>query len=109
MIDGDDKDGGAADLFFHWCGDVHLARLHDGRQGCDILDAAGAALAKDGQHILHLLVLHATEDGCVADAQEAAAGAGNGGGKAAPSEAVQQIGAVFFVDYGDYDMFLSFI
>jgi len=107
VIYGDDEDGGAADLFFDGSGDVHFAGLHDGGQGSDVLDAAGAAFAEDGQDILHLFVLDAAEDGCVADAQEAAAGAGNGSGVAAPSEAIEQIRAVFFVDDGDYEFHVS--
>ena len=75
--------------------------FHDGGQGCYVLDAAGAAFAEDGEDVFDLLVLDAAEDGCVADAEEAAAGAGYGGGVAAASEAVEEVGAVFFVDNGD--------
>ena len=97
----DDEDGGSADLFFDGGGDVHFAGFHDGREGCYVLDAAGAAFTEDGEDVFDLLVLDAAEDGCVADAEEAAAGAGYGGGVAAASEAVEEVGAVFFVDDGD--------
>ena len=72
-----------------------------GGEGRDVLDAAGAAFAEDGEDVFDLLVLDAAEDGSVADAKEAAASAGNGGGVAAASEAVEKVGAVFFVDDGD--------
>ena len=101
VVDGDDEDDGTADLFFDGSGDVHLAGLHDGGEGRDVLDAAGAAFAEDGEDVFDLLVLDAAEDGRVADAKEAAAGAGNGGGVAATTEAVEEVGAVFFVDDGD--------
>ena len=64
-------------------GDVDLARLHDGGQRRDVLDAVGAGFADDAQHLVHLVVGHAAEDGGVAHAQEAAGGGGDGGGKAA--------------------------
>lgn len=101
VVDGDDEDGGSADLFFDGGGNVHFAGFHDGREGRDVLDAAGAAFAEDGEDVFDLLVLNAAEDGCVADAEEAAAGAGNGGGVSAASETVEEVGAVFFVDDGD--------
>ena len=109
VVDGDDEDGGSADLFFDGGGDVHFAGFHDGGKGCYVLDAAGAAFAEDGEDVLDLLVLDAAEDGCVADAEEAAARACYGGGVAAASETVEEVGAVFFVDDGDDQFhFLNF-
>ena len=65
------------------------------------MDAAGAAFAEDGEYVFDLFILDAAEDGCVADAEEAAARARYGGGVAAATEAVEEVGTVFFVDDGD--------